>query len=89
MNYTQRWQLAVALKQNYPTPSETGDVMPIVSAADAPTAQPSGVGAKDSWIERAGSAFRNTFFNGPALVGVGAGLLVGGTAGYFLGKGSK
>jgi hypothetical protein len=40
MNYSQRWHLAVALKQAYPTLSETGDVAPDASAPPAASPPP-------------------------------------------------
>jgi hypothetical protein len=82
MNYTQRWQLAVALKQPYPNFRDTGDVAP---ADDATATSSSGTSISPADVR---IAFENMGRAARVLlaVGVGGGLLVGGLVGYIVGK---
>jgi hypothetical protein len=78
-SYPERWRMACALKQPCPT-SETGDVAPEASTSAAnssvPTFSPAGIKA----------AFENMAMTARISLMVGAALIVGGTAGYFIGK---
>lgn len=84
-SYQHRWRLAVALKQPYPSISDTGDVMPA-----EPTSTPSDTTiTTDPGSWRASlEAFANTVRAARTIViGTGIlGLILGGVIGYNLRK---
>lgn len=80
--YSERWQLAVALKQPYPRRFDTGDVMPAEPAPDA-----SQLPTPSQWKQNL-EAFAQTVGSVRNLVigtAVG-GLVIGGLIGYGIAK---
>ena len=75
MTYQQRWLVAVALKQPYPSPFEAGEVAP--EATSETTSAPQLTGMVES-LRR----FQVYFWVGGVAVALGSGLI-----GYAIGKG--